>query len=137
MVQTVQQEDRARDIADFKARKKFKSNGDGYSKNETKLEGQIVVFRAGKPKNDIIPIVAIGRLQTIRGGSGSYTSGIAWKTHNRDGKVVKRDSPIWMMRDQPAFSIKRFHPTNPRPDEQAFIERRDIILPTSSEKAEA
>ena len=106
------------------------TNGTQFSKNERKLLGQIVVFRAGRPRHGIVPIIAIGRLQQVRAQTRpNRTLGMVWKVKNREGRVVDRHEVVWAYRDQPEFSIKRYRSENPRPDETAWIEKRAAIIP--------
>lgn len=134
MVQTVEMEERAERYHDFQARKKFKSNGDGYSPNESKLLGQIVVFRAGKPKDGIVPIRAIGKLRYVRARTrGNTTLGVAWKSPSSTGKIGRREEVLWAFRDQEAFTIESFNPSNPRLDEAAWIARREATFPAADE----
>lgn len=104
---------------------RFKSNGPYASKNERKLEGQIVVVRQHKDR-----IMAIGRLTMIRANTrGNWTLGVKWKQQRpADGRMVGRDLPIWTLRQQP-FTIESFIADNPRIDELAWMIDRGVKFP--------
>lgn len=112
---------------------KWQSNGPGRSPNESKLEGELVVFRAGGK------IRAIGKLKEIRANTrGNWTKAVCWKqVRPSDGNLVRRDVPIWTMRKLLPFTIEAFDPTNPRVDEAAWIDYRGVRFPAEAAEVQS
>ena len=79
---------------------RWKSNGDNYSPNEDRLEGERVVLKQGRTE-------WVGVLKQVRARTrGNWTLAVVYKTPREVGKAVRREQLIWTMRQKP-FTIER------------------------------